>query len=92
MRLDHERHELRALQEAWEISRVGNPPRLQVTSQYTRGPSRTVSTHRRIQRADDGDLEANETFHFDSSDLVDPLRNTVLKSGWIWRGVVFGSL
>jgi hypothetical protein len=92
MRLDPERHELRALQEAWEISRVGNPPRLKVTSRYTRGPSRTISTHRRIQRADDGDLEATETFRFDSSDLVDPLRNTVLRSGWVWRGVVFGGL
>jgi outer membrane protein TolC len=92
IRLNHEDHEVRALEEAWELSRVGNPPRLKISSQYTRGPSRTVSTHRRLQRGDDGSLEARETFHFDSSDLVNPLRDTVLKSGWIWRGVVFGKL
>ena len=92
MRLNHEDHEVRALEEAWELSRVGNPPRLKISSQYTRGPSRTVSTHRRLQRGDDGSLEARETFHFDSSDLVNSLRATTLKSGWAWRGVVFGKL
>jgi hypothetical protein len=92
MRLNHEVHEVRALEEAWELSRVGNPPRLKISSQYTRGPSRTVSTHRRLQRGDDGSLEARETFHFDSSDLVNSLRATTLKSGWAWRGVVFGKL
>lgn len=90
MRLDQENHEVRALEEGWEVSRVGNPPRLKISSQYTRGPSRTVSTRRQIQRGDDGGLEATETFRFDSSDLVIPLRATVLKCGWAWRGVVFG--
>jgi hypothetical protein len=92
MRLDHENHEVRALEEGREVSRVGNPPRLKISSQYTRGPSRTVSTRRQIQRGDDGSLEARETFRFDSSDLVNPLRATVLDAGWIWRGVVFGKL
>jgi hypothetical protein len=92
MRLDDEDHEVRALEEAWEVSRVGNPPRLKMSSQYTRGPSRTVSTHRRVQRGDDDSPEARVTFHFDSSDLVNPLRDTVLKSGWTWRGLAFGKL
>jgi hypothetical protein len=33
-----------------------------------------------------------ETFRFDSAQLREPLRATVLKSGWTWRGVVFGKL
>lgn len=92
MRLDHEDHEVRALQEGWEVSRVGNPPTLRISSRYTRGPSRTISTHRRIQRGDDSSLEATETFRFDSAELVNPLRDAVLQSGWTWRGVVFGGL
>ncbi|MFF1304732.1 hypothetical protein [Streptomyces sp. NPDC058307] len=92
MRLADEDHEVRALEEAWEVSRVGNPPRLEMSSQYTRGPSRTVSTRWGVRRDDAGNLEPTKTFHFDSSDLVDPLRDTVLKSGWTWRGVVFGKL
>ncbi|MEU1479247.1 hypothetical protein [Streptomyces sp. NPDC005760] len=92
MRLDHEDHEVRALEEGWEVSRVGNPPTLKISSRYTRGPSRTISTHRRIQEGENGTLEATETFRFDSSDLLTPLRDTVLKCGWTWRGVVFGTL
>jgi len=92
MRLDHEDHEVRALEEGWEVSRVGNPPTLKMSSRYTRGPGRTISTHRRFRQGADGNLETTETFRFDSSDLLNPLRDTVLKSGWTWRGVVFGKL
>ncbi|MFF1279205.1 hypothetical protein ACFVY4_00120 [Streptomyces sp. NPDC058299] len=37
-------------------------------------------------------LAATETFRFDSAQVRDPLRDTVLKSGWTWRGVVLGEL
>ncbi|WP_037863538.1 hypothetical protein [Streptomyces sp. NRRL S-340] len=92
MRLDHRVHEVRALEEQWELSRVGSPTRLQVTSAYTRGPSRTVSRQWTIGRGADGRVEATETFRFDSARLREPLRDTVLESGWTWRGVVFGKL
>ncbi|MEU8467934.1 hypothetical protein AB0F30_08380 [Streptomyces sp. NPDC029006] len=92
MRLDHKEREVRALEEQWELSRVGTPTRLQVTSEYTRGPSRTVSRQWTIGRGADGHVEATETFRFDSARMREPLRDTVLKSGWTWRGVVFGKL
>lgn len=92
MRLDREDHEVRALEESWAVERFGNPPRIRVTSQYTRGPGRTVSGYRRIQDGDDGRLEAREYFRFDSSQLRAPLRDSVVKLGWTWRGVVFGRL
>ncbi|MEU9477385.1 hypothetical protein [Streptomyces sp. NPDC048191] len=92
MRLVAEEHEVRALEEQWEVERVGSPARLQVTSQYTRGPSRTVSRQWTVGRGESGRVEATETFRFDSAELRDPLRDTVLKSGWTWRGVVFGKL
>ncbi|MEU6354005.1 hypothetical protein ABZ896_32520 [Streptomyces sp. NPDC047072] len=92
MRLDRADREVRALEEGWAVERVGNPPRIQISSAYTRGPGRTVSSYRKIQHGDDGRLEAKEYFHFDSSELRAPLRATVLKLGWTWRGVVFGRL
>lgn len=92
MRLDDDDHEVRALEEGWEVTRVGNPPRLKISSEYTRGPDRTVTRDWTIKRGDDGRLETTEIFRFDSSELRDPLRDTVLKAGWIWRGVVFGKL
>ncbi|MEV6296870.1 hypothetical protein AB0M41_42175 [Streptomyces sp. NPDC051896] len=92
MRLDRKEHELRALEEQWEVKRVGHPTRLEVTSAYTRGPSRTVSRSGTIRRGENGRLEVTETFRFDSAQLREPLRATVLKSGWTWCGVVFGKL
>lgn len=92
MRLVPEDHEVRALEEQWEVTRVGNPPRLAVSSQYSRGPNRTVTRHWTISRGDSGGLEATETFRFDGAGLRNPLRDAVLESGWTWRGVLFGKL
>lgn len=59
MRLVNEDHESRALEEQWEVSRVGSPTRLQVSSEYTRGPSRTVSREWALGRGRNGGLEAS---------------------------------
>ncbi|MGW5202234.1 hypothetical protein [Streptomyces spiralis] len=92
MRLVHKDHEVRVLEEQWQVSRVGTPTRLEVSSEYTRGPSRTVSREWTSGRGESGGLEATETFRFDGAQLRDPLRNTVPASGWTWRGVVLGKL
>ena len=59
MQLVNEDHELRALEEQREVSRAGSPTRLQVSSQYTRGPSRTVSREWALGRGRNGGLEAS---------------------------------
>ncbi|MFD3613952.1 hypothetical protein ACFWWT_01635 [Streptomyces sp. NPDC058676] len=90
MRLVQGDHEVRALEEGWEVTRVGNPPTLKISGAYSRGPDRTVSRHYTVQRGDSGGVEATETFRFDAAELRNPLQNAVLEAGWTWRGVVFG--
>ncbi|MFG2128256.1 hypothetical protein ACGFNV_10690 [Streptomyces sp. NPDC048751] len=92
MRLVQEDHEVRAVEEQWEVTRVGNPPRPAVSRQYSRGPDRTVTRTWTIERGSSGRLQATETFRFDGADLRDPLRNAVLNSGWTWRGLLLGKL
>ncbi|BAG18249.1 MULTISPECIES: hypothetical protein [Streptomyces] len=92
MRLAEDVPEVRAVEESWEVTRVGNPPRLQTSAEYGRGGGRTVSRRYTFQRGESGRLEATESFSFDSAQLTDPLRETALTSGWTWRGVVFGKL
>ncbi|MFD7408359.1 hypothetical protein ACFV7R_38195 [Streptomyces sp. NPDC059866] len=92
MRLVPENHEVRALEESWEVTQVGNPPRLKISGAYSRGPDRTVSRHYTIKRGENGGLEATETFHFNGTDLRNPLQDAVLKSGWTWRSVIFSKL
>ncbi|MEU1484701.1 hypothetical protein [Streptomyces sp. NPDC005752] len=92
MRLAEESHEVRAVEEQWEVERVGNPQRLRTSAEYSRGSGRTVSRRWSLRRGENGRLEATETFSFDSAQLTGPLRDTVLTSGWTWRGVIFGKL
>lgn len=65
-----------------------------MTSEHTRGPSRTVSRPWTIGRGESGRVEATQTFRFDGAELRNRLRDAVLESGWGWgwRGVVFGTL
>ncbi len=88
MRLVPEKHEVRALEESWEVTRVGHPPRLEISGEYTRGPDRTVSRHYTVERGESGGLEATEIFRFSSADLRNPLQDAALESGWTWRGVL----
>ncbi|CAM5456355.1 hypothetical protein SBADM41S_08974 [Streptomyces badius] len=92
MRLAEDVPEVRAVEESWEVTRVGNPPRLQASATYGRGGARAISRRYTLGRGESGRLEATESFSFDSAHLTDPLRNTTLDAGWTWRGVVFGKL
>ncbi|MBE1491785.1 hypothetical protein [Plantactinospora soyae] len=92
MRLVPEKNEVRSLDQQYEVTWVGDTPRLAIAAEAQRGQVRTVSKRWTLGRGEDNGLEATETFSFDSSDLKNPLRDTVLGAGWTWRGVVIGKL
>lgn len=89
MRLVPERREVRALDEQWEVTWVGDTPRLATSREYARGQSTVKSWNWTYERGADGKLHKTETFRFDPAEMKDPLRDTVLDAGWVWRGVVF---
>ena len=88
MRLVPERHEVRALDEQWEVTWVGDTPRLARSREYGRGHSTTVSREWTVGRGADGRPEAEEVHRFDSREMREPLRAAVLGAGWTWRGVL----
>ncbi|MER5433915.1 hypothetical protein [Streptomyces sp. NPDC002588] len=92
MRLVPEKHEVRSLDQQYEVTWVGGVPRLAVVADARRGQVYTVSKSRTLGGGGDGGPEATETFAFDTSDLKTPLRDTVLGAGWTWRGVITGRL
>ncbi|MER5944984.1 hypothetical protein ABT127_02845 [Streptomyces sp. NPDC001904] len=92
LRLVPEKHEVRVVQQQLEVTWVRGVPTLSVSAEAGRGPGRTVSKRWTLGRDDQGRIEATESFSFDTADLRDPLRRTVLDSGWTWRGVVLGRL
>ncbi|MEU5054292.1 hypothetical protein ACFC1L_05140 [Streptomyces sp. NPDC056210] len=89
MRLDAESHEVRALDEQWEVTWVGDTPRLARSREYSRGQVTTVSRQWEVQRGPDGRLHKTEVFRFDPAEMKVPLQDAVLGAGWTWRGVVF---
>ncbi|MFB7463998.1 hypothetical protein ACFCZ1_10965 [Streptomyces sp. NPDC056224] len=81
MRLVAAKREVRALDERWEPSHESG-------RQYSRGPGTAVYKQWDAKKGPDG--RRAETFRFDTREVKEPLRNTVLAAGWTWRGVVFG--
>lgn len=89
MRLDIKDHEVRAVDEQWEVTWSGDTPRLALSREYSRGQVTTASRQWKLERGADGGLEKTEVFRFDPAEMKDPLRGAVLGAGWTWRGVVF---
>jgi hypothetical protein len=92
MRMVPEKHEVRALDQQYEVTWVGGTPKLAAVAEAQRGQVRTVEKRWTLGRGEGGGLEATEDFRFDSSDLKNPLQDTVLGAGWTWRGVITGNL
>lgn len=72
--------EVRVIEERWE-ARSGE-------RSYGRGPATTVARQWRYERGEDGRRHKVE-IRFDSREMRDPLRGTVLGAGWTWRGRLF---
>ncbi|MCX4763344.1 hypothetical protein OG562_20705 [Streptomyces sp. NBC_01275] len=87
MRLDPAKRELRSLDEQWESTLIGDPPRRSLSRTYGRGPAPQSSREWTYERGPDGRRHKVETFRFDSRDMRNPLRDTIVGSGWTWRGV-----
>ncbi|URM92254.1 hypothetical protein LUW75_22430 [Streptomyces sp. MRC013] len=87
MRLCPGEREVRAMDEQWEVTRAGSPPGRIVARAHGRGPIRGIHKEWVLEKGPGGRRRRVETFSFNSQDLKDPLRNTVLGAGWTWRGV-----
>ncbi|MFE1784796.1 hypothetical protein ACFW9F_19990 [Streptomyces sp. NPDC059506] len=92
MRLVPGKHEVRSVDQQYEVTWAGGTPRLAISAEFQRGQVRTVSKSWTLGGSKDDDPKSTETFSFDSADLKNPLQETVLGMGWTWRGVVFGKL
>ncbi|MGW1889793.1 hypothetical protein ACWCP6_05930 [Streptomyces sp. NPDC002004] len=83
IRLVPAEREALVLDEVKEVALVGNPPRHGASRQWSRGPY--VNQQWTYERGPDG--RRHKVVLFDSRDMRDPLRTTVLGAGWTWRGV-----
>ncbi|MET9362058.1 hypothetical protein ABZX93_14200 [Streptomyces sp. NPDC006632] len=84
MRLAPAVREVHVLDEVREVGLVGDPPRRTLSRRWSRGPY--VGRQWWWEKGPDG--RRHKVVIFDSRDMRDPLRNTVLEAGWTWRGVM----
>ncbi|WP_330262020.1 hypothetical protein [Streptomyces sp. NBC_00539] len=84
MRLDAAKREVRALDEQWEGSFAEH-----TRGQRSSGPANAVYWVYEKQKGSDGRERRVQTVRFETSQIKNPLRQTVLDAGWTWRGVLF---
>jgi hypothetical protein len=89
MRLVPEKHEVRALDREWEVTWVGDRPKLAVSAEWSRGQVRSVSRSWTVERGPDGRIRATEDYRLDTVEMKRPLQEAVLSAGWTWRGALF---
>ncbi|GCB45925.1 hypothetical protein [Streptomyces sp. NL15-2K] len=86
MRLVPQKHEVRALDEQWKVTRVGDSQGLVVAREYGRGPAPSRSWT--YERGPDGRRRMVERTGVGPQEMKNPLRDAVLGAGWTWRGVL----
>ncbi|WP_329201239.1 MULTISPECIES: hypothetical protein [unclassified Streptomyces] len=84
MRLDPVKREVRALDEQREGSFAEH-----TRGQRSSGPAHAVYWVYEKQKSPDGREHRVRTVRFATSQIKDPLRQTVLDAGWTWSGVLF---
>ncbi len=92
LRLDPARHEVRALDEEFEISWRAGVPELHLSAQAFRGRKSEVSFGTAWAFTEELRPGQVYKYRFNSSELKTPLREVVLAHGWTWRPVAFGHL
>ncbi|WP_239081351.1 hypothetical protein [Streptomyces coelicoflavus] len=77
------KHQVRHLDERWENRSANSAHR-----QYGRGNAPAVYRQWESRNDTEGRRHRIEVFRFDTREVTDPLRDTVLDAGWTWRGVL----
>ncbi|MDQ0465304.1 hypothetical protein QO010_003091 [Caulobacter ginsengisoli] len=93
MKFDAEKHEVRAVDQAWEIEwKVGGHPVLTLEATAFRGQQWEKSFEAVYAFREDLSYGEIYSYRFDSEEIKDPLRKAVHDAGWGWRGVAFSKL
>ncbi|MCF3165633.1 hypothetical protein ACFV6M_06445 [Streptomyces californicus] len=89
MLLDPEKHEVRSLDEEWQVTWLGDTPRLATSRAYGRGQLTTVMWEWEYERDADGHRRRVKVYRFDSRVMKGALQKAVLGAGWTWRGKMY---
>jgi hypothetical protein len=87
LRLDESEHEVRVLEEAWEVSWQAGVPKLSLSMEKFQGRtlgSKSFGTAYAFTGINPLNFGEAYRYRFDVSEMKDPLITTITNSGWTW--------
>jgi hypothetical protein len=92
MRLDPQKHEVRAVDQEWEVEWRAGVPSLTLAAEAFRGQKAEVSFGTAYAFTEKLELGEVYRYRFATREIKTPLQDAVTAAGWTWRGVAFGRL
>lgn len=92
MRLDESSHEVRALDESYDVEWRAGVPKLSLEVSGFRGQKREMSFGTAYAFTEQLRPGQVYKYRFNSSELKKILQEAVIDAGWIWKPVTFGRL
>lgn len=92
MRLDAEKHEVRAVDQEWSVAWRAGVPTLSLSAEAFRGTKSSVQFGTGYAFTEELRPGQVYRYRFSTGELKTPLQEAVLASGWTWRPVSFGKL
>ena len=90
MKFDADSHEVRAMDEEWEVEWRAGEPVLFLRAEAFRGVKWEKSFKKTWAFRSDGSFGKVVDYRFDTSEMKAPLIAAAHRAGWGWRGVAFG--
>jgi hypothetical protein len=92
MRLDSNKHEVRAVDQEWSVEWRAGVPSLTLNAEAFRGQKAEISFGTAYAFTERGEFGQVYNYRFSTGEIRTPLRDAVTTAGWTWRGVAFGKL
>ena len=92
MRFDAENHEVRAVDQAWNLEWEAGLPTLSLSAEKFRGQQTSVEFGTAYAFTENLDYGEVYNYKFSTGEIKGPLSDAVTSAGWTWRGVSFGKL
>jgi hypothetical protein len=92
MRLDEQKHEVRAVDQEWSVEWRAGVPSLSLAAEVFRGQKKEISFGTAYAFTETGEYGQVYRYKFSTGEIKPPLQDAVTAAGWTWRGVAFGKL
>ena len=92
LKLDPEKHEVRALDREYTVSWTAGIPKLSLDASYFRGQKQTIEFGKGYAFTEKLAFGEVYNYRFDTREIKKPIQDAVTSCGWTYKGVAFGKL